>query len=116
MLERYDAVGGWQDTDPLGGPINSTADITFSTVPDGEEDLTGPADLMTGIAACPERPALLRRDVGQLRGRQALRLERRLRRRSSWPPTSSPRPTYSIASMMADFTKSDSFRLRTLGN
>ena len=51
VLERYDAVGGWQDTDPLGGAINSTADITF----DGTkfQKISAPADLMTGIAASP---------------------------------------------------------------
>ena len=38
VLERYNAVGAWQDTDPLGGAINSTAEVIFSTVPGGEED------------------------------------------------------------------------------
>ena len=27
VLERFNAVGAWQDTDPLGGAINSTADV-----------------------------------------------------------------------------------------
>ena len=113
VLERYDAVGGWQDTDPLGGPINSTADITF----DGTkfQTISAPADLMTGIAASPNaqrfyagmwvnfaagRPSTLNDAcvVDQLATNLAAT------------------PTYSIASMMADFAKSDSFRLRTVGN
>ena len=27
VLERFNAVGAWQDTDPLGGAINSTAEV-----------------------------------------------------------------------------------------
>jgi hypothetical protein len=113
VLERYDSVGGWQDTDPLGGPINSTADITF----DGTtfKSISAPVDLMTGIAASPSaqrfyagmwvnfaagRPSTLNDAcvVDQLAANLATN------------------PTYSIASMMADFAKSDSFRLRTVGN
>src|SRR4029077_9861409 len=30
VLERYNGVGIWQDTDPLGGAINSTADVLLS--------------------------------------------------------------------------------------
>ena len=112
VLERYDAIGAWQDTDRLGGPINSTADITF----DGTnfKSISTPAELMAGIAASPNaqqfyaamwvnfaanRPSTLNDAcvVEQL-------------------TTNLGNPTYTIASMMADFAKSDSFRLRTLGN
>ena len=53
MLERYNAVGAWQDTDPLGGPINSTAEVIFSTVPEVKKTVTSPAELMAEIAKAP---------------------------------------------------------------
>jgi len=112
VLEHYDAVGGWQDKDPLGGTINSTANISF----DGAttQTMSTAAELMTGIAASPNaqrfyagawvnfaanRPSTLNDGcvVDQL-------------------TTNLADPSYSIASMMADFTKSDSFLLRTAGN
>ena len=34
VLERFNAVGAWQDTDPRGGAINSTADVILATVPE----------------------------------------------------------------------------------
>ena len=33
VLERYNAIGAWQDTDPRGGAINSTAEVYFSPCP-----------------------------------------------------------------------------------
>ena len=112
VLEHYDAVGGWQDKDPLGGPINSTADISFDGTT--KQTMSTAVELMTGIAGSPNaqrfyagawvnfaanRPSTLNDGcvVDQL-------------------TTSLGDPNYSIASMMADFTKSDSFRLRTAGN
>jgi len=112
VLEHYDAVGGWQDKDPLGGTINSTADISFDGVT--KQTMSTAAELMTGIAASPNaqrfyagawvnfaanRPSTLNDGcvVDQLTANLA-------------------NPSYSIASMMADFTKSDSFLLRTVGN
>ena len=53
VLERYNAIGGWQDTDPLGGPINSTADVIFTTVPEVKKTVTGPAELMAEIGKTP---------------------------------------------------------------
>jgi len=112
VLEHYDAVGGWQDKDPLGGAINSTADISFDGV--NKQTMSTAAELMTGIAAstnaqrfyagawvnfAANRPSTLNDGcvVDQL-------------------TTNLADPNYTIASMMADFTKSDSFLLRTAGN
>jgi hypothetical protein len=112
VLERYDSVGGWQDKDPLGGDINSTADISF----DGSktQQISTPADLVSGIAASPNAQRFYA---------------------ATWVNFAANRPStqndacvvdqlasslggssYTIASMMADFAKSDSFRLRAVGN
>jgi len=112
VLERYDAVGGWQDTDPLGGPINSTADVTF----DGAkfQTISAPADLMTGIAASPNAQQFYAAMwVNFAAGRPSTLNDACVVEQLT---TNLAQPTYTIASMMADFAKSDSFRLRTLGN
>jgi hypothetical protein len=114
VLERYNAAGAWQDTDPLGGAINSTADILLSITPETTKTVTSPAELMAEI---PNQP------------------NAKLAYASNWVVFASGRTpnqndtcivdqlvtglngtTYSIASMMADYTQADSFRLRTLGN
>ena len=113
VLERYDAVGGWQDMDPLGGPINSTADITF----DGTkfQTISAPADLMTGIAASPNAQRFYAGMwVNFAAGRPSTLNDACVV--DQLATNLSANPTYSIASMMADFAKSDSFRLRTAGN
>jgi hypothetical protein len=113
VLERYDAVGGWQDMDPLGGPINSTADITF----DGTkfQTISAPADLMTGIAASPNAQRFYAGMwVNFAAGRPSTLNDACVV--DQLASNLSANPTYSIASMMADFAKSDSFRLRTAGN
>jgi len=112
VLERYDAVGGWQDMDPLGGPINSTADITF----DGTtfKSISTPADLMAGIAASPNAQQFYAAMwVNFAAGRPSTLNDACVVEQLT---TNLAQPTYTIASMMADFAKSDSFRLRTLGN
>ena len=53
VLERYNAIGAWQDTDPLTGPINSTADVIFTTVPEVKKTITSPSELMAEIAKTP---------------------------------------------------------------
>src|SRR4030095_5112975 len=34
VLERFNAAGAWQDTDPRGGAINSTAEVILSLSPE----------------------------------------------------------------------------------
>ena len=49
MLERYNSVGSWQDSDPLGGAIERTADVYLT--PDTEsKNISSPLELMTAIA------------------------------------------------------------------
>jgi Protein of unknown function (DUF1592)/Protein of unknown function (DUF1588)/Protein of unknown function (DUF1585)/Protein of unknown function (DUF1595) len=51
-LERYNAFGVLQDTDRLGGPIDSTADVYFTE--EGPTPVSSPVDLMSGIATTAE--------------------------------------------------------------
>jgi hypothetical protein len=113
VLERYNAVGAWQDKDPLGGDINSTADVyVTSTV---TKKVSTPAELMAELAASP--------NAQKVYAQQWV----------AYAAARSPNPndacvvdqlannlagsaTYTVAAMMADYTQADSFRLRTLGN
>jgi hypothetical protein len=113
VLERYDSVGAWQDMDRLGGAINSTADISF----DGTktQTISAPADLMTGIAASPNAQRFYAGAwVNFAAGRPSTLNDACVVEQLTTNLGASP--TYSIASMMADFAKSDSFRLRSVGN
>ena len=114
VLERYNAVGAWQDTDPLGGPINSTADVIFSTVPAVKKTVTSPAELMAEIAKAPNAQRnYAEKFVSFATGRSPN--SKTPASSTSSPPAWPRRPT-PLASMMADYTQADSFRLRTLGN
>ena len=113
VLERYDSVGGWQDKDPLGGDIDSTADITF----DGSkfQKISAPADLMAGIAASPNAQRFYAGTwVNFAANRPSTQNDACVV--DQLANNLSSNASYSIASMMADFAKSDSFRLRSLGN
>jgi hypothetical protein len=48
VLEVYDAVGGRQSVDPLGGAIDGTAEVTLA--PGVTRTITSPLELMTEIA------------------------------------------------------------------
>jgi hypothetical protein len=114
VMERYNAVGAWQDTDPLGGPINSTADVILSTVPAVDKTLDSPSALMTEIAKAPNAQRnYAEKFVSFATGRSPNANDTCIVDQLS---TNMATPTYSVASMMADYTQADSFRLRTLGN
>jgi hypothetical protein len=113
VLERYDSVGGWQDKDPLGGDINSTADISFDGV--NKQTISAPVDLMNGIAKSPSAQRFYAGSwVNFAAGRPSTQNDACVVEQLATNLGGSA--TYSIASMMADFAKSDSFRLRTAGN
>ncbi len=112
VMERYNSVGAWQDKDPLGGDIDSTADVRLSA--SDTKTLASPFELMTAIAELVEAKrhyatqwvafATARAPnpndtciVEQLSGNMA-------------------QASYPLASLLADYTKADSFRLRTVGN
>jgi hypothetical protein len=114
VLERYDTVGSWQDKDPLGGDINSTADVVLSLGPEIKKTISTPAELMAEIAQLPRA----QRNYAQYwvafatgrgpNGNDACTVDQLA--------ASTANAGYSIASMMADYAQTDSFRLRTLGN
>lgn len=47
VMEVFDSIGGIQDTDPLGGPIDGVADVTL---PEGIKTINSPYELMEAIA------------------------------------------------------------------
>ena len=113
-LERYNANGAWQDTDPLGGAINSTSEVMISTVPEVKKTVTGPADLMAEIAKAPNaQRAYAQMFLSFATGRTANSNDTCVVDQLA---ASMATPTYSIASLIADYTQADSFRIRTLGN
>jgi hypothetical protein len=114
VMERYNAVGAWQDTDPLGGAINSTADVMISTVPAVTKTLNNPSELMTAIATAPNAQRnYAEKFVSFASGRSPNQNDTCT---VNTLATSMATPTYTIASMMADYTQADTFRLRTQGN
>jgi hypothetical protein len=111
VLERYDAIGKWQDTDLRTGPINGTATVTFSA--DNIKEITSPLELMEELG----KGALARRIYAE-----------------KWVNYAYGRPSnmndtcvvndldmklgaadYSVLKLMADLTQPDAFRLRVRG-
>jgi hypothetical protein len=114
VMERFNAVGAWQDTDPLGGAINSTADVTLSTVPAVTKTLSSPSELMAEIAKAPNAQRnYAEKFVSFASGRSPNSQDTCIVDQLT---TGMATPTYTLATMMADYTQADSFRLRTLGN
>ena len=112
VLEHYNAVGTWQDTDPLGGTINGTADVYFSST--DTKTISSPSDLMTEISTLPNAQYTFAQDwVAFASNRNANANDACTVNTLS---TSLAQSSYTIASMMADYTQADSFSLRTVGN
>ncbi len=114
VLERYNAIGAWQDTDPLKGAINSTAEVIFTTVPEVKKTVTSPIELMTELGKTPNaQRAYAQSFLSFASGRVPNSMDTCIVDKLT---TNMATPTYSIAAMMADYTEADSFRLRTKGN
>ncbi len=112
VLEHYNAVGTWQDTDPLGGTINGTADVYFSSTE--TKTISSPSQLMTEIAALPNAQYTFAQEwVAFASNRNANPNDACTVNTLS---SSLAQSSYTIASMMADYTQADSFSLRTVGN
>ena len=112
VLEHYNAVGTWQDTDPLGGAINGTADVYFSST--DTKTISSPSDLMTEISTLPNAQYTFAQDwVAFASNRNANANDACTVNTLS---TSLAQSSYTVASMMADYTQADSFSLRTVGN
>jgi hypothetical protein len=112
VLEHYNAVGTWQDTDPLGGTINGTADVYFSST--DTKTISSPSALMTEISTLPNAQYTFAQEwVAFATNRNANANDACTVNTLS---TSLAQSSYTIASMMADYTQADSFSLRTVGN
>ncbi len=108
VLERYDAIGAWQETDPRGGSINPTATVTFGE--GNVKPISSPLELMQEIGQGPlARRIYAENWVSFATGR---------------PPNSNDAclvdlldsnlatPDYGVLDLLADLTQDDSFRLR----
>src|SRR3954470_4452261 len=112
VLEHYNAVGSWQDTDPLGGTINGTADVYFSST--DTKTISSPSALMTEISTLPNAQYTFAQEwVAFATNRNANGNDACTVNTLS---TSLAQSSYTVASMMADYTQADSFSLRTAGN
>jgi hypothetical protein len=112
VLERYDAVGRWQTTDPLGGQINATADVYFSE--GNVKTITTPLELMTEIgSAARAQRHYTQQWVSFAYGRAPNSND------ACIVETLTSKLTlggYTILNLLTDLTQADSFRLRTKGN
>jgi hypothetical protein len=112
VLERYNSVGSVQTVDPLGGPIDGTAEVFFSET--NTQTITSPLELMNGLAASPEaRRRYAERWVtfatGRLPNSNDACVVDSLNAKLA-------QGGYPILDLFADITQADSFRLRTVGN
>ena len=114
MLERFNAVGTWQDKDPLGGDIDGAADVVLSVSPTVTKKLSTPAELMAEIAQQPNAQRNYAQQwVTFATARSANANDACIVNQLAGSLT---KPTYTVSSMMADYTQADSFRLRVIGN
>ncbi|HEY6081498.1 MAG TPA: DUF1592 domain-containing protein [Polyangiaceae bacterium] len=112
VLETYDAIGRIQTVDPMGGPIDSTATVTFA---DGNvKPMSSAIELMTEIGQGPlARRIYAERWVSFAYGRSANsndacvveHLDGKLNQDG-----------YTVLDLLADLTQADAFRLRTREN
>jgi hypothetical protein len=111
VLERYDAIGSWQDTDQLSGPIDGTADVFFGS---GVKTISTPLDMMKELAALTAvQRHYAEQFVAFATGRtpnpnDACSVDQLSAKLAQ--------PNYPVLNLLADFTEADSFRLRTVGN
>jgi hypothetical protein len=114
VLERYNAIGAWQDTDRLTGAINSTAEVLLSVTPETTKTISTPAELMAEIPNQPNAKSQYAQFfVSFATGRSPNNNDTCI---VDQLVTGLNGASYTIATMMADYTQADSFRLRTLGN
>lgn len=112
VLEAFDAIGAWQTTDPLGGPINAVADVTFSAT--NKKTISTPAELMAEIAASQTaRRNFAEKITAFASGRapnsnDACTVEQLEAALAS--------DSYTVLNLLTDLTQADSLRLRTRGN
>jgi hypothetical protein len=112
VLERYDAIGKWQDVDPLGGPINGTADVYFNA--SDPKTITSPLELMTEISVGATAKAMYAKNwVTYTTGRAPNPNDACL---SDQINAKLANDGYTVLNLLADLTQADSFRLRVREN
>lgn len=112
VLERYNAVGSWQDKDPLGGAIDGTADVVFSKT--DTKTIANPLEMMTAIAGLPEaKRHYAEQWVAFASGRVPNANDTCIVDQISKNMADA---SYPVLNAIADYTQADSFRLRTVAN
>jgi hypothetical protein len=112
VLEHYNSVGMWQDTDPLGGAIDGTADVRFSAT--DTKTITKPVEMMAEIANLPEaKRHYAEQWVAFATGRVPNENDACTVDKLS---SSMAKDNYPVLSVIADYTQADSFYRRTVGN
>jgi hypothetical protein len=110
-LENFDGIGRWQTVDPRGGAIDSS--VTTANVDFGGGDLksiTSPLELMQEIAKTPKAKQLYAQAwVSFAFGRSPNANDQCIVDELNGKLSQNG---YSILSLLADLTQSDSFRLR----
>jgi hypothetical protein len=108
-LEHYDSIGKWQDTDPRGGTIDSTADVHFTS--DGPtQQIHSAQELMTQIAQTPAALAAYAQQwVAFATGRNPNPGDQCIADQLN---TKLSADGYSVLALLGDLTQADSFRLR----
>ena len=112
VLEWYDSVGSWQTVDPLGGPINGTADVVFGS--EAAVTISSPLELMTQIT----QGDLARRMYAERLVAFALRRSPNSNDACLVDQLATELTVdgYTVLSLLADLTQADSFRLRKASN
>ncbi len=112
VLERFDAVGDLQTQDPLGGPIEASAEVYFGS--GNVKTISTPLELMTELARTPGAARhYAERWVAYATGRtpngnDACAVEQLSGRLVTGD--------LGIVDLMVELTLTDSFRLRTVAN
>jgi hypothetical protein len=112
VLEHYNSVGSWQDTDPLGGSIDGTADVYFNA--NDTKTISSPKDMMTELST------LQNAQYTYAQNWVAFATTRNANANDACTvdtlTSNLAKSSYTIANMMADYTQADSFSQRTQGN
>jgi len=107
-MENYNAVGQWQTVDALGGQIDASANVIFSTA--DTHVVNTPLELMQGIIATPNTQATYAQYwVSYAYGRQPNDQDQC---EADTLNANLSKSGYSILNLLADLTQTDSFRIR----
>jgi hypothetical protein len=108
VLENYDAIGKWQTVDPLGGPIDAAAGVTF--MPGSVKQVANAQELMQEIARTPGAQQLYAQSLVSFGYGRAPNANDRCIVDQLGAKLAGD--GYTILDLLADLTQADSFRLR----